>query len=129
MGPVEEELDFLGGQADEANQNMSQVEEKLDVVHESMLTLKNIMIDDAKKGEGSVSSEEFTCWRANSGANAVMDEAQMQYNVEWILNHSNKMFESYQEHIFKSIRHGEEQNVIKEHSQSNSTIEHGQREQ
>nr|GMD03572.1 hypothetical protein Iba_chr06aCG10150 [Ipomoea batatas] len=58
MGPVEEELDFLGGQADEANQKMSQVEEKLDVVHESMLTLKNIMIDDAKKGEGSVSSED-----------------------------------------------------------------------
>nr|GMD07837.1 hypothetical protein Iba_chr06cCG10980 [Ipomoea batatas] len=58
MGPVEEELDFLGGQVDEANQKMSQVEEKLDVVHESMLTLKNIMIDDAKKGEGSVSSED-----------------------------------------------------------------------
>lgn len=39
MWHVEEELDFLGGQADEANQKMSQVEEKLDVVHESNMIL------------------------------------------------------------------------------------------
>lgn len=38
-GTIEEKLDFLGGQVDNANQRLGQVEQKLDIIHESQLIL------------------------------------------------------------------------------------------